>query len=181
MNETLIKSLKYKALESNASVSSVARHFLSSWEQDLFGFIDFDNLKSLPVRSAIYFIIDGDTVFYIGKTRNLNRRFQMHDRMTDFQALANPAIFWVSVNESFLHDAEKLCMDTLTPDGNKRPVTEYKGEETVTEPLEYISIKIWRTTLPKLRQLSAILDERMSPVLDRLVSEALQKAKENTT
>lgn len=43
---------------------------------------------------------------------------------------------------------------------------------------EYISIKCWRTTLQKLRVLSALLGERMSVVLDRLVSEALEKAQE---
>jgi hypothetical protein len=40
---------------------------------------------------------------------------------------------------------------------------------------EYVTIKCWRTTLQNLRVLAALSGERMSAVLDRLVSEALKK------
>lgn len=40
---------------------------------------------------------------------------------------------------------------------------------------KYVTIKIYRETLKKLRLLAALLGERMAVIVDRLVSEALDK------
>lgn len=149
MSEALIKKLKYKALETDGSVSSVARHFLSSWEQNLLGLTELGNFKALPESSAIYFVIDGDSVYYVGKAKNLRQRFLNHHKFDEFQSLANPQILWVAVSKGFLHDAEKLCMDTLTPNGNSYSAVEYRGEEAIVEGSGKFIISFVATTEQK--------------------------------
>jgi hypothetical protein len=73
--------------------------------------------KSLPVYPAIYFLLDGEKVLYIGKTQNLRRRWSAHFR--EKQAPENSRIAWLELEEvALLGRVEKIFIKYFNPSLN---------------------------------------------------------------
>ena len=76
-------------------------------------------LKELPPCVAIYFAIDEEQrVLYVGKTKNLNKRWKNHDRIPKLQEMDKEspvAIAWKSWNPEGLDEAEKYFISTFQP------------------------------------------------------------------
>lgn len=70
--------------------------------------------RSLPKCKAIYFVIDGETVLYIGKTVNLAHRLVNHHRLNEFKS--NPRVAWLECSDkSLLPELEKALIKYFSP------------------------------------------------------------------
>ncbi|MHC5747346.1 MAG: ribbon-helix-helix domain-containing protein [Nostoc sp.] len=96
------------------------------------------NLPSLPLNershlpkcSAIYFVMQGEDVLYIGKTTNLAQRLTAHNRQKQFTKLSSDiCIAWLECNDTkLLKQIEEALIDlfkpllngTTNPDASKR-------------------------------------------------------------
>lgn len=84
-------------------------------------FVIFKNRSRLPHISAIYFVLDSrDVVVYVGKARDLYRRWQQHHRAP--QMRHDHRIFWHPVMEDRLSKAEDRARAVCSPLWNYRPV-----------------------------------------------------------
>ncbi len=91
--------------------------------------------RSLPRCKAIYFVIDGDIVLYIGQTVNLAQRWANHHRLNQFKS--NPHIAWLKCDdESLLLESEKALINYFSPPLNKTKIEEadrrYKASKKIS-------------------------------------------------
>lgn len=84
--------------------------------------IGFQNRGQLPVGSGIYFVLYGDPpgrIAYIGKAKNVQRRWIGHHRIPEFTLLSKlfiPVdIAWVSVPVDDLDETEAFLISTFGP------------------------------------------------------------------
>lgn len=70
--------------------------------------------RNLPRCKAVYFVIDGETVLYIGQTINLANRFLTHHRIKQFGN--NARVAWLECSdESLLPELEKALISYFKP------------------------------------------------------------------
>lgn len=87
--------------------------------------IDLSALPSLPLKErhklpkcpAVYFVIEGNRVFYIGRINNLHQRFLVHHRWNQLKVISgNIRISWLSCSvESALPEMEKALINYFQP------------------------------------------------------------------
>ena len=81
----------------------------------------------LPECPAVYFILDGAKVLYVGKSVNLSQRWVAHHRLKQVQQTASyPRIAWMELGDTALLDEiedalirhfEPSLNDRVIPDG----------------------------------------------------------------
>lgn len=86
--------------------------------------------SQLPTTPAIYFVLKGDQVAYIGKTINLAQRLAAHNRRKQFTQLgSNIRIAWLSCSDvgllgqietALIEHFKPLLNGTTNPDASKR-------------------------------------------------------------
>jgi len=57
--------------------------------------LPLDERKRLPGTAAIYFVLSGDTVLYVGKATNLYQRWDAHHRRKQLNEYGTCRIAWM--------------------------------------------------------------------------------------
>lgn len=90
--------------------------------------------SELPLLSGIYFVLDGVDILYVGKAKNLRRRWQSNShhryaaiahlqRIIDDSKLGEPIkIAWVECPEEYLSQLEREMIKQFNPRFNSKPV-----------------------------------------------------------
>lgn len=76
--------------------------------------------EELPETAAVYLVLDGERVLYVGATKDLMQRWKVHHRLKQFKAIAvSPKIAWVEVkNLTLLPDIETALIQYFQPELN---------------------------------------------------------------
>jgi predicted GIY-YIG superfamily endonuclease len=90
----------------------------------------------LPNLPAIYFVISGEQIIYIGQTTSLTRRFLSHHKLKEFiGASPEPCVAWLECNDlSLLKQIEYALIKHFAPTSNtlikatERSYISYPGE-----------------------------------------------------
>lgn len=78
-----------------------------------------DRKALLPKSSGIYAVLSKDSVMYIGRSNNLNRRWRSgHHRYDQATRLKNPKLAWICVEKSQLSALEAVLIRTYRPAWN---------------------------------------------------------------
>jgi hypothetical protein len=88
----------------------------------------FEHLPSLPLwqrddlpRSpAVYFVVEGDAVLYVGRTTNMYYRWLYHHVVDLLGSLAMVRIVWYPCSESYLDELEWDMIKRFAPPFNLR-------------------------------------------------------------
>jgi len=71
---------------------------------------------ALPNTPAIYFVLAGDTVLYVGKATNLRQRWLAHHRLKQLNEYGACRIAWMMVDDtSLLDELERACIAHFQP------------------------------------------------------------------
>lgn len=98
---------------------------------------------ALPDTPAIYFVLAGDTVLYVGQSVNVRQRWLAHHRLQQLNEHGGCRIAWLMVDDtSLLDEMERACIahfrpalngsDVLWPVEGNKPVTILFPPEIVT-------------------------------------------------
>jgi len=75
-----------------------------------------DERRGLPNTAAIYFVLAGDTVLYVGQSRALRQRWLAHHRLKQLNAHGGCRIAWMQVDDVNLLDGiERGCIAHFNP------------------------------------------------------------------
>ncbi|MBD2303209.1 GIY-YIG nuclease family protein [Nostoc sp. FACHB-190] len=76
--------------------------------------------KDLPGCPAIYFVLDGDYVLYVGKTNNLQQRWTAHQVLNRVSGSnKHLSIAWLKCDDAgILSSLEKQLIESLRPEWN---------------------------------------------------------------
>lgn len=91
--------------------------------------------KQLPSCSAIYFVMQGDRILYIGKTVNLAQRWATHNRLKQFVKIVGDVhIAWLECSDTtLLRKVEAALIKQFEPELNGGSLTGiYPPRVTVT-------------------------------------------------
>src|SRR5215831_9532432 len=78
----------------------------------------------LPDTPAIYFVLTGDTVLYVGKAGCLRQRWVAHHRLAQLGEYGACRMAWMQVDDAgLLDELEQACIDHFQPvlNGETRP------------------------------------------------------------
>ena len=68
----------------------------------------------LPQCPAVYFILDGSTVLYVGKSVNLAQRWVAHHRLRQVESMARyPRIAWMELGEAALLEEVEAGLEAV--------------------------------------------------------------------
>lgn len=97
--------------------------------------------RQLPECPAVYFVLDGMEVLYIGKSVNLAQRWVGHHRLKQAQKVASyPRIAWMELGDaSLLDEIERALIQHFEPRLNG---------EVIPKPLRATNSKRVLVTLP---------------------------------
>lgn len=86
--------------------------------------------RELPECPAIYFVLEKDTVVYIGQTVNLRQRISSHHRLPEWKVRDDIQIRWLPCsNAATLPQLEKHLIDMVQPEMNNSPVRNVENLE----------------------------------------------------
>lgn len=129
--------------------------------------------SGLPNLPAIYFVIAGEQVVYIGQTKNLVRRLLTHDKLKKFtRAGAETRIAWLECNElSLLRQIESVLIEYFAPTLNGRDARSKRSEKInfTCEPEDKEYLRNW----------AAKEGRTLSNLVERIVKDAIIKDREN--
>ncbi len=84
--------------------------------------VPLNNKQNLPNVSCIYFVMDGETVVYVGKTIALYERWRQHHRYENFKQIPDARIAWLEVSDrSQLLEIERAAIANFQPSLNQIP------------------------------------------------------------
>lgn len=74
----------------------------------------------LPSAPAVYFVLCGNDIAYIGASINLKDRWRSHSIIPKLAAYVNPRIAWLNVSKKDLFEVESEAVSRLKPHLNQR-------------------------------------------------------------
>lgn len=78
--------------------------------------------KALPDAPAIYLVLAGDAVLYVGQAINVRQRWAVHHRLKQLNAHGGCRIAWMQVDDvSLLDEMERACIAYYDPPLNNSP------------------------------------------------------------
>lgn len=93
------------------------------------------NRKQLPAISAVYFCLDSNgQLLYVGKTVNLQQRWQQHHRYAQLELIEGVQLAWMSCEVELLEDTEEDLISLLSPLYNRAPVARPRIRQTSDVP-----------------------------------------------
>jgi len=142
--------------------------------------IDFSTLPSLPLASrsglptcpAVYFVMEGDRILYIGRTGNLQQRWSSHHRWQQLKGIESVRLAWLECTQpELLSTIEEALIEQFCPPLNGSPAPPTKLPRVGT----YISPQL-KTDLEKLaKKEQRTLSNFIAVALQRVIDEAKQK------
>ena len=100
--------------------------------------------KSLPAASGIYFAIANGKVQYIGRSQNINSRWNAHHRQTQVEPMSNPNIAYLLVSDSgLLHEIESALIRWLKPPLNTAHRPKYRPLAREGSELRLTFRRVW--------------------------------------
>lgn len=94
--------------------------------------------SQLPNCPAIYFVLTGDCVVYIGRTVNLKNRWTSHRVMSFVQKQDNARLAWLECNDaSLLPEIETALLNHFQPSLNVRNI----GTGAKKDDPDYVAIR----------------------------------------
>lgn len=124
------------------------------------------NRSALPSCAAIYFVLEGDHILYIGRTTNLQQRWMAHHRYS--QLTSETRIAWLeSSDPELLPEIEAALIAHFNPPLNGTAVIGGK-----------IIFNLSLELKAKLEQLASLERRSVSKMALLLVEEGLQRAEE---
>lgn len=142
--------------------------------------------KTLPLRSGIYFAIDGlNNVQYIGLSKNIQQRWLQHHRYSDLQAVDGVRIAYLAVDDVALLPAiETALIEWFQPPLNNSPVL--SSVACSRDPHEKLNTRVRAGNTRRLREIAFRLGFRriyggieigsIGLMLDALASLPIEKA-----
>ena len=93
--------------------------------------LPLDERAALPGTPAIYFVLAGDTVLYIGQSVNMRQRWLAHHRFAQLDERGGCRIAWMEVSDTgLLDELERACIAHFSPLLNNAPLPrQTHGEE----------------------------------------------------
>jgi hypothetical protein len=101
--------------------------------------VDPASLPSLPLRDrrklpncpAIYFVLEGDAVIYIGQATSLVLRWQNHDKFKSIKLRTRIRLAWLECSDiSLLKGIESALIKAFQPELNKTGIPKVKPAKT---------------------------------------------------
>ncbi len=145
--------------------------------------LDICKLPSLPLEekyklpdiAGIYLCInEAEEIYYIGQSKNINRRWLQHHRNYQLEDIGNIRIAWIAISEtSLLNDIETALIEYFNPSLNNSLVSvpqNYKGR---------MSLYLTPSLKKELETLAKARSRTMSNMVEVLIMEAVEKAKAN--
>lgn len=87
--------------------------------------VNLDDKTDLPSKPGLYFVIDGDTLLYIGRSKDLNRRWKSHHRYKQIKAMSRfPQIAFLDCDDESLLWTEREVIQRFAPLLNDTKVME---------------------------------------------------------
>lgn len=119
----------------------------------------------LPQCPAVYFILDGSTVLYVGKSVNLAQRWVAHHRLRQVESMARyPRIAWMELGEAaLLEEVERALIHHFEPLLNGRVV-----------PDSGIRVSLDPELHSRFKAQCALAQTPMSEVVSHLIQQWLQ-------
>ncbi len=78
--------------------------------------LPLDERAALPDTPAIYFVLAGDTVLYIGQSVNVRQRWVAHHRLAQLNEHGGCRIAWMTVDAAgLLGELERACIAHFEP------------------------------------------------------------------
>ncbi len=135
--------------------------------------------EKLPSISAIYCVLQGEKVLYIGQTKNLNQRWRSHHRYPELKIIPNARLVWLPCPVEKLDELETHMIETLDPvlNGKKAPSNKMADRLSVDiEGLREAIQEAGKGVVPLWHELS--LAQKIRMIISRGI-EALQNDRRN--
>lgn len=135
--------------------------------------LSINDLKELPKLPGIYFVIEGNIIHYIGRTKCLYERWKKHQRLNLYALNANISLAWLIVsNHRMLPAIESACIAFFHPKDNEKSGSKYIKEYSKLDG-DVTAIMVSRKTRLQLRHLSADHEMSMRDIVSALVDYAI--------
>jgi len=131
--------------------------------------LPLEERKALPDTAAVYFVLAGDTMLYIGQSVNVRQRWYAHHRFAQLNAYGGCRIAWLHVDDArLLDDLEQACRAHFRPILNNSAVL---GSDCT------IVVRIPRAIYARISDLAAADQRSVSWMTRRLIETALDAPK----
>jgi excinuclease UvrABC nuclease subunit len=134
--------------------------------------------RELPECPAIYFVLEKDTVVYIGQTVNLRQRISGHHRLPEWKVRDDIQIRWLPCNNAAtLPQLEKHLIDMVQPEMNGKSCRGQVGSDESTSAVR-ISITFSDEEYEFLAEEAARKERTLAAQMRYWVKEKMRQAKE---
>ncbi len=132
--------------------------------------------RDLPDTAAIYFVLTGTAVLYIGQSVSLWQRWLAHHRLSQLNEYGCCRIAWMQVDDvSLLDGIERACIAHFNPLLNDQDTA---GGRAVKEGEEWVNVRISADMKARIETWGADIGRSMSYILRRLAEEALEAGRD---
>ncbi|MBR8839987.1 MAG: GIY-YIG nuclease family protein [Stigonema ocellatum SAG 48.90 = DSM 106950] len=123
--------------------------------------------RVLPHCPAIYFVLSGDEILYIGQTNSLLLRWQNHHRLKDCKSLKNVRIAWLECSDvKLMPEIEKSLINWFEPPMNSK----FQQRSTkYGETKQRYQIMLTETASIELDRVSEKLGITRSELIERVI------------
>ncbi|MEG4121826.1 hypothetical protein QUA43_30695 [Microcoleus sp. N9_B4] len=123
------------------------------------------NRSTLPSCPAVYFVLEGDRVLYVGRSRNLRQRWVIHHRYKQLKAISNIRIAWLECSEpSLLAEIEAAMIRYFLPPLNGSAVTSPQ-----------ITLLLDKSLKEKFKRVCSIRGMKMSEEIVRFIEKSVRE------
>ncbi len=126
--------------------------------------------SALPDTAAIYFVLAGHTVLYIGQSVSLRQRWVAHHRLAQLNEHGGCRIAWMQVDDvSLLDGIEQACIAHFSPLLNDTVI----GARSVRAGEVWIEVRVPQEAKAALDEWAKAAGVSASLIMRRLLVEAL--------
>jgi hypothetical protein len=132
--------------------------------------VSLNERSLLPSRAGIYFAIASDhSVQYIGKSINLQSRWQQHHRFKQLQNKGPIKLAWLDCPSELLDGVEAALIDYFQPCLNGKSIEACGSRKTA-------AVYLGQGLKERLERLAAARNRSVSNLLETLAKEEIEKA-----